>query len=250
MWTEYVSEATLDSRIWPRVLAVAERLWSTSALTSEHNLYQRLFRMDRLFEQLHINLTHRSSYKAKLEALIVDPNHKKDLLHPFVILANSCEAQGIDLRSAARGYSTNTSLTTFADALQSESEFIQELESTAVRYDTLQQTFKTWSINDLRLRQLFDAVDGRKSKQVWIQDVEQLSVNLAHVGRIGLRILSYGRDGVFPHEENHDIGNWTLSRWTYHQHQLLAGLENQVREVRLAAVRPVRRLLDSIEVKT
>ena len=31
MWTEYVSQDTVDSRIWPRILAIAERLWSSSS---------------------------------------------------------------------------------------------------------------------------------------------------------------------------------------------------------------------------
>ena len=246
MWTEYVSDATLDSRLWPRVLAVAERLWSPATITNEQNLYRRLVRMDRLLEQLHLNFTHRSSYKTKIEALIVDRDQRKDMLHPFTILANCCEPRGIESRSTARRYSTNTSLTTFIDALPSESEFIQELESTTVRYEVLREVFKTWTINDIRLRELFEDAGRTGNRKVWVQDIEQVSANLVHVGRIGLKALGYGRTGVFPPDPNHDMRAWKLSQWISHQNHVLNRLEDQVPEVRLAAVRPVRRLLKAI----
>ena len=247
MWTEYISEATLDSRIWPRVLAVAERLWSPSTLTNEQNLYQRLFRMNRILDRLKLGLNHRSSYRRKLEALIVDAGKKKDLLRPFIILANTCEATGYPQRSQTGTYSSAVPLTTFNDALQCESEQIWKLETLPANNKTVHDIFQSWSMNHVRLRQLFDDTEKSRNRQVWVQDVEQLSVNLAHVGRIGLRLLDYGSKRILHHDRNHTMASWTLLQWVSHHHQLLNQLENQVQEVRLAAVRPVRRLLNSIE---
>ncbi len=42
MWSEWVTPETIDSRIWPRTAAVAERLWSASDVRDIPDLYRRL----------------------------------------------------------------------------------------------------------------------------------------------------------------------------------------------------------------
>jgi hexosaminidase len=41
MWTERVSDELLTERIWPRAMAVAERLWSAAEVRDVQNFYQR-----------------------------------------------------------------------------------------------------------------------------------------------------------------------------------------------------------------
>lgn len=42
MWSEFVSYETTDSRLWPRLGAVAERLWSPQEVTDVPDMYRRL----------------------------------------------------------------------------------------------------------------------------------------------------------------------------------------------------------------
>lgn len=42
MWSEIVSPETVDSRIWPRTAAIAERFWSPSSVKDVDDMYRRL----------------------------------------------------------------------------------------------------------------------------------------------------------------------------------------------------------------
>lgn len=52
MWTEHVTPETVDSRIWPRTAAIAERLWSASNVTNVDDMYRRLDLVSLLLEGL------------------------------------------------------------------------------------------------------------------------------------------------------------------------------------------------------
>ena len=77
MWTEAADSATLESRIWPRSGAIAEKLWSPQALTDDPgDMYRRLFVLNELLETL--GLRHRS-YREALVLKRVDEHYRKPL---------------------------------------------------------------------------------------------------------------------------------------------------------------------------
>jgi hexosaminidase len=67
MWSEYVSPENIDSRIWPRTAAIAERLWSPQDVTDVNSMYQRLEQVSRWLDWL--GLTHNSSYGPMLRRI-------------------------------------------------------------------------------------------------------------------------------------------------------------------------------------
>jgi len=67
MWSEYVSPENIDSRIWPRTAAIAERLWSSQDVTGVNSMYQRLQEVSRWLDWL--GLTHNSSYEPMLRRI-------------------------------------------------------------------------------------------------------------------------------------------------------------------------------------
>lgn len=67
MWSEYVSPENIDSRIWPRNAAIAERLWSPQSVTDPASMYARLDVESARLEQL--GLTHRTYYRKMLQRI-------------------------------------------------------------------------------------------------------------------------------------------------------------------------------------
>jgi hexosaminidase len=63
MWSEYVNAENIDSRIWPRNAAIAERLWSPKQVTDVHSMYERMASEAQRLEWL--GLTH-GTYQRRL----------------------------------------------------------------------------------------------------------------------------------------------------------------------------------------
>src|SRR6202022_4348709 len=67
MWVEYVNEENIDSRIWPRNAAIAERFWSPQTVTDLASMYARLESESLRLQWL--GLVHRSYQSNMLERM-------------------------------------------------------------------------------------------------------------------------------------------------------------------------------------
>lgn len=119
MWDEFATPENVDSRIWPRLAAIAERLWSPEEVKDADSMYRRLEIESRRLDSL--GLTHRSSYPVMLERLtdlapIDNLRALADLLEPVKGYA----------REEAREYSSFTPLNRLVDAERPESDAARE----------------------------------------------------------------------------------------------------------------------------
>jgi hexosaminidase len=227
MWSEYVSAENVDSRIWPRMAAIAERFWSAREVRDTDAMYQRLDVVSRWLEWS--GLEHRSASARMLSRIAGSAREE-----PLRILADASEALGIEGRRGARRYSSETPLNRFADAVVPESDLARHLAGDVGRLPDraaeaeLRAAFLNWSSLESR----FEQTSENNSLMV---ELLPRARDLASLGSIGLRALElFAAGGPAPAD------------WLREKNTELDRIEKPAAEVNLAAVRPVRLLLSRI----
>ena len=110
MWSELVTPTTIDSRIWPRTAAIAERLWSNENITDMASLRKRMSVISLQLEEL--GITHIRNKEVLLRN--ISNNQTNTALKDF---SNICEPLKVYSRNnEGTEYKTYSPFTLFADA--------------------------------------------------------------------------------------------------------------------------------------
>jgi hexosaminidase len=114
MWAERVSRETIDSRIWPRLAAIAERLWSPASVRDVRDMYRRLVTIAVQLEDL--GLQHESAVPVVLRRMVNNPD-----IGPLQVLVDLVEPVKGYARGRERPETQFTPLTHLVDAARPES---------------------------------------------------------------------------------------------------------------------------------
>ena len=193
MWEEFASDESVESRIWPRAAAVAERLWSPQQVQDVNSMYRRMAAVSAQLEQL--GLTHRS-VSVKMLARLAGT----DDIAALEVLARTAQPAGVSIRETeaekAGGIQTSdVPLNRMVDAISPESEEARKFSAAVDQFvaskfqdraaeSYLRGKLTQWRDNDSALQPLLQ-------NSFLLKEVAPVSQNLAVLGAAGLQALDY-----------------------------------------------------------
>lgn len=195
MWAEFITPANIDERIWPRLAAIAERLWSPQNIKDVDSMYARL---QRISEYLDFSgLTHNTQYGLMLERL-----RGNNDIHHLQVLADVLEPVKEYARAHTREYESSTPLNRLVDAVRPESDTARQFaakvdrrlnhSASAADLDELKRQLSLWQSND-------QALEPALQSNALLTEAIPLSQTLQSVAAAGLQALEYlDRGGHAP----------------------------------------------------
>ncbi len=193
-WAEWVTPENIDSHIWPRNAAIAERLWSPQDDTDVNSMYARLHAVSLELDAL--GLTHNTAREEMLHRMVGSAD-----VTPLRVLADVVEpVKDYNRWDEAKGpIDFHSPLTRLIDAAYPESDTARQFASLVQQY--IQSGYKdqaaagqirswltTWRYNDEKLRPVLE-------HSSLLEEDAPISQNLAMLGAAGLQALGYLEKG-------------------------------------------------------
>jgi hexosaminidase len=191
MWGEQISPQTIDSRMWPRTAAIAERFWSPATVRDVPDMYRRLHIMSLRLDALGLQqISGPQRMQRQLTRNIVAPQ--------FRVLTSVLEPVSFGERYHLQHTDQLTPLDGLVDTIAPDppsryqfEESVQEFLADAPRHERsracLEQEFQTWV-------QSAPALGLLLSRTPRLEDYAPLAQQLATLGAIGTEAVDYIHD--------------------------------------------------------
>ncbi len=193
MWGEAIGPETIDSRIWPRTAAVAERFWSPRAVADPADMYRRLAVVSSGLEELGVSA---ESHTVRMLHRIA-PGLDLDPLLTLLDVASPASLGGRRFVSQQMQY---IPLTTVSEAARPDPPEAREVAAEvhallldgpryAVYRASLERTFRAW-------RDAEPAIAAEAERSPMVAEALSVAQDLADLGTAGLEALAYLEAGT------------------------------------------------------
>lgn len=178
MWSELVTPLTIDSRVWPRTAAIAERFWSPSDVKDLDKMFQRLDQIELTLELIGMRHLQVKAYLLRNISNYQDTHALKELTEisePFKIYSRN---------AGGTQYQTYSPFTLFADACTADAKAARTFSKNVDRYlmnkedsnkRVLVEDLSRWSTIYQRLTAIADHAPLTKSILPYAKRVEEIS---------------------------------------------------------------------------